>query len=304
MSLVDNNALLHGFRPTIRTLHVTVADLRILRGWNAYGLFSSADDPPPEPAIWEKMFGVATLGADAITVIGSEQTPIRQLSFELYAFTDWNSLSDHWESHKKDWGGPLKDIEEGGTDGDDARLVQYLRNVYSRLDGRPPTSFLSFSKADWELGRGDEWNLSCEVPKIVFDTLVSDHLHGRCRTLSISLTLSPTLVSDEYAPPSVPVTFGILRLGKHDGGTGRGWVEHLSWESMDKPQLEAMAGSAHTTDNDSANQEPPEISAAVQQSLQESIRNLNKEILSLVSTTRKGFVFVLLLILLIKIIRR
>ncbi|MGH8629082.1 MAG: hypothetical protein ACREYC_28765, partial [Gammaproteobacteria bacterium] len=82
MSLTDNNARLHGFRRGNRTLRVTITDLRLLRGWDAYGRFSSADNPPAEPAIWERMVGVAgTLDGDDLTVIGSKQAPIQQLSF-------------------------------------------------------------------------------------------------------------------------------------------------------------------------------------------------------------------------------
>jgi hypothetical protein len=304
MSSVDTGSFLHGFDVATRTLHISVRNLWLSRGWTAYGLLSSPDDPPRPSSIGESVGGVATLIKDSLAVIGSETPETKRLSFWLRSFDNWDALAETWRNHRNDWGDPLRRVENGAGNQSDERLLGFLRHVYQDFELRPPTVSVTFAKADWEIGNSDEWYLECSVPRPILAALVNDMRSASVRRVELAVTLAPTLVSEKYAPPSVPVTLGILRMGRHSSGEGRGWVENIGWRVVSREGSDfttergrRSARLAPTQDeNPAANSSEP-LPSQVLASLSAETRRLSQ-------TIRGGFILTLVLLLIMAIFVR
>lgn len=280
-------------------------ELTLCHGWNACGLLASPGDQARPIEIVNSVLGLATVDKDTIAIIGSQRRPTRQLSFTLGSFEDWNTVSEKWQRDKIIWGDPLRDLETSVDNEDGQRFLQYLRIVYAQFEERPPTIWLGFSKADCELGNKDEWQLSCEVPRPVLNALATDISNGKCDRLDVLLTLAPTLVDNEHAPPSVPVTLGILRLGKYDGGSSRGWIERVSWRipaavrAVSETDLEGA-----TDDSDSADEsQSHDTMNSDRQAPPNELTVVHSEIQLLSRTVRNRFVLILVLLAIIVILR-
>jgi len=228
VSLVDGNKRFYEFAPAIRTLSASVRDLEVHRGWDADPLFSILGEEE-ESSGRDWITGTALLGKDRIAVIGSEREAVRELSFSLRSFPSVEQHAARWQKQRSTWGDPLSKFESDSLDEDGKRVLQYLRNVFTHFDDRPPTLWLGFTSADWELGWSDNWSMECDVPETVFNELSADILNGHCRSLDVSLSLQPTLSNSAYAPPSVPVCLGVLASPGQSDARSNGWLQGLTW---------------------------------------------------------------------------
>ena len=304
MSPVDTESFLHGFDLATRTLHISVRNPWLSRGWTAYGLLSSPDDPPCPPDIAESVGGTATLIKDSLGVVGSEARPTKRLSFWLRSFESWDALAETWRNRRNEWGDPLHWVGNGAEGQSDQRLLEFLRHVYQDFELRPPTVSITFAKADWEIGNSDERYLECAVPRPILAALVNDMRSASVRRLELAVTLAPTLVSEKYAPPSVPVTLGVLRMGRYSSGEGRGWVENIGWRvvSREGPDLTTERGRrstqlAPTPDEKQATNSAEPLPSQVLASLSAETRRLSQ-------TIRGGFILTLVLLLIVAIFVR
>lgn len=306
MSLIENNARLHEFRPMPwRTVYATVSSVRLVRGWSADELLASRDDPPRQPSVKPALTGTVRLDKDLIEVIGAERASARELSFTLRPFSDWTALSHTWKAEREKWGDPLDGVRQDSDDDDGKRLVEYLQKVYEVFEKRPPTLFLYFCKADREFGNNDEFGLDCQVPHVVFDALAADVAGGKCEEVNVSFELAPSLSDAEHAPPGVAVTLGILRMGKHDEGSSRGWVERVSWGipatvlAVSETDLEGATEGCDSVDESQSH----DAMNADRQAAPNELSVVHREIQLLSRTVRIGFVLILVLLAIIVILR-
>ena len=228
MSLVAKNPWFHGFEPTIHTLELRVRDLQVTRGWWDADRHSDEVRRPDE--IEYLIRGSATTGADVIAVIGSEDPAdtTRTLRFALHGRTRERRIAE-WEQLGPDG---LADLVEDPTDAHQLNLVQFLRNVNENFDKEPPTILLQRQRKDRELDVEASWSIHCEVPPSVLEAIIADIYVGRCAELALSIELDPCLTESWYAPISEPATIGVLRQGKYDDGSCRGWVKGVGWATV------------------------------------------------------------------------
>lgn len=245
------------------------------------------------------------LDQDSIGVIGAERASARELSFTLRPFSDWAALSHTWKAKREKWGDPLDGVRQDSDDDDGKRLVEYLQKVYDVFEKRPPTLYLYFLKADWEIGYNDEFGLDCQVPRVVFDALAADVAGDKCEEVNVSFKLAPSLSDAEHAPPGVAVTLGILRMGKSDHGSSRGWVERVSWG------IPAAARAVSETDLEDATEDSDSVDESQSHDTMNTDRQappneltvVHGEIQLLSRTVRNGFVLILVLLAIIVILR-
>ena len=304
MSSVKSDSFLGGFAIGIRTLHISVRNLSMTRGWTAYGLLSAPEDPPRPPHVAEAVGGTAVLVKDSLAVVGSETPPTRRLSFGLHSFDNWDALTEAWKNRRDEWGDPLHWVEDDAKSGGDERQLKFLRHVYEDFERRPPTVGIGFRKADWEIGTSDEWQLDCSVPRPILAALIDDMRRGSVRRLELAITLAPTLVSEEHAPPSVPITLGILRMGKYSSGEGRGWVENIGWRvaSTERISSRTEASGRSASVEPTADDNPP---APVEGSpSSQVVTSLLVETARLSQTIRGGFILLFILLLVMAIFVR
>jgi hypothetical protein len=294
---LETNGELHGFSPSIHTMYGTVRDVAVKRGWNGRDPFVKRDDGPHK-AVGTWISGTVHLDDDSVTVIGAESPATKTLSFFLRGYAEPEDLAAEWlriKSNRGDW---RTEMEDESATPERAALVQYLRNVFADFDERPPSTYIGFSKAEWEIGTEDAWILECSVPKTVVDTIAGDCHAGCCRRLTIAVTLSPSLTDNEHAPPSVAVTHGVLRLGKYDDGHALGWVRSLSWQTVG-PTSAALVG----TDANSLTDEDDLAPSLSDQPKRAYTNDPLGEVAALAKTVRRGFILLLVLIGIIALLR-
>lgn len=296
MDLVTGNTLLHGFQPTPhRTIRGTSHLLHVVRSWGAESLPSS-DPVPPELRV--RVCGRLELDQDSIRVMGHQQPPTKLLSLSILPYDGWETLA--WHKHVKDWGDPLDDAVRRLSKGveDEDRLAQYLRNVYREFETRPPTLFLHFRKAEWEIGNEDEWGLQIEIPRVVFNALVADVREKKCSQLTLGFKLAPPLSGDEHAPPSGSVTFGVLAMLESSWG----WVDYTSWDSDGSLTPPVASGSLPSADEPYTDLTRG-TSDGNDSVARRSLGELREGVRSLATATRIGFLLVLVLIVLLALLR-
>ena len=315
MSLVKNNSKFHGFEPTIHTLELRVRALQLTRGWWAQDRL--ADKPEPPRPVSYVLRGTATTGADTITVIGSNEPDdtTRTLEFCLVARTREERVAE-WEELKR-YGDRLEGMIEDPTDTEQASLVQFLRNVNEGFEREPPTVLVQRQKPDLALSMLAPWTVFCEVPPEAFDAIVADIHAGRCAEIACSIELSPLLTDAWYAPVSEPTTIGLLKQGKYDDGSSRGWVKDLRWATIGSLSAETTSllqqlEAAERGDEWEKEDDVDEVTIpSSRQPMHDTTRPHSaisgeaamSAIASLASTTRRGFWLLLILILLIAFLR-
>lgn len=310
MTLLKGNSLLHGYWPGPRNLFLTVEDLAAYRGWTGRGLLVNEGNAPTTAGA--SIGGTAKLDKDSLTIIGSGQKPTKKLSFSMVPFETLDARAAAWQSHKADWGDPLRDFADAAktsTSDEYPRLLQFLRNVYEEFEENPPSLAVGFNAANREIGTTYSWYAECQVPHAVFSDLFGDVLAGRVRRLNLHLELAPTLTDSEYAPPSVPVTIGILASG--ESGHARGWVNGVYWDVSSsvnvtsRTEVAAAKTTLESTDEDfddelDDTERIERVSANVGSSDENPLRN---EVTVLAKTVRFGFVVVLILLALLALVR-
>lgn len=211
-------------------LHGTVADLRLHRGWCPVGSLSMNGARGSDSHVTEWIAGTVTT-TDHITVVGSSLQPINELLFHLRPFDNLDERAAEWERiqpHRR-VSGEEQFKWDSEQDESTRQLLASTRAAESEFNEKPPTAAVFFSASDRELGHPDQWWTQCEVLRSIFDALASDVRNGICPTLHVAIGLNPPLTSNYYAPPSEPVTLGLLRHDQHDHGSSRGWLEGMDW---------------------------------------------------------------------------
>ena len=273
------------------------------RAWQAYRMFSAPGDAVEERPSETSIRGRAIFEKDSVALIESEKPAINAAELTIRAVDDMESLGKLWTAEKERWGDPLRSFGTDLNDDDERRLLQYLRNCYADFDLRPPSLSVVFAAADWELGLKDSWFIDCVVPRRVFDALTADIVERGCSALKVGVQLNPALSDQWYAPPSVAVTFGILKdrpPGK--GAVARGWIEQLQWQTSPKHITlpEPIAGEVVREIGSKA--PPPSVSAA-EYTVDQLASVTGLAVAELARKTTRGFVLVLVLIVLVAVLR-
>jgi hypothetical protein len=296
MSLVQGNQKLGRFAPSIRTMWLHLSSLSVSRSWNPEDPFSEQPremDPNVDVAI----SGIADLGECSISVVGSELPAVRQFSFMISPAkqADANQRWARVKSLRGDWFADL--LSEDPEHPDQGRLVQYLRNTYEQFDERGPTARLYHRAAYWEAGIEEGWEGSCEISPDAFAVLVADIHAERCTQLTVGLKLQPMLSDSEHAPPSLPVTFGVLSHGRHAGGTNEGWVRSIAWNTVEGRNTVGIA-SDHTVGSLSGELDIPFRNAPDLPVTCGAAEESHRSISRLAATVRTGFLLLFVLIVL------
>jgi hypothetical protein len=164
---------------------------------------------------------------DRVAVIGADVAPVREFSLQITPFADDDELRERWSQLSRMAVSAVQAEEESP---EQSRLSEYLRRVDEHFSARPPTLSIGFNERDRDIGTKDEWYLECTIPRAIFEELSADIAVGRCRSVRMPLAIEPPLTDNEYAPPSVGATFGLLRRSRYDTGSAHGWVQGVYWD--------------------------------------------------------------------------
>jgi hypothetical protein len=286
MSDLKGNRHLFGFEPAAaRTLRVTVREIAIARGWNESDeIFDLREKPPLPREVSTRLSGVGYLEQDRLQVIGEQGTQTQRVRFELIPYNTFDDLTAFWNQQKeyvRKNEDPVGEIAEFFSDDDGREILKWFRHNFARFEVRPPTCWIGFSKADWEIGTKNEWWMECRVPRSTYDEIVKDLLGGRAEQLTCAITLAPPFTDQYHAPPSVSVTLGLLKERKYDSGTARGWLDSVGWSIYQSPEAPSHNRAADTFDSDDlevnsrpTNEEASDGSALV--SLNQLARTINR----------------------------
>lgn len=159
---------------------------------------------------------------------------------------------------------------------------------------------MGFWQKEWEFTIEEHWWLECKIPKATFEQLAADIRRNQCHRLTLGIELAPMLVDDEYAPPSFPVTFGVFRMGEHDGGYGQGWLTNVSWRASTVKRRRPIPRGEESLSEEI---EPsPETIAPIAPALEESLTILNNQISALAQSTRRGFTYAIVILIVVALI--
>jgi len=289
-SLVDDNARLWKFKPTIRTLRISVRDAHLVRSWGT-GQFREGSTDVGAVAV--SVHGHAVLEKDSLALIAPATHAVKEATLSVRTTERLGSLSNMW-ANEAERARRLQSFE-AGQEPDDLNLLQYLRNCYKDFESRPPSVAITFWPANWEFGNRDEWFIECEIPNASLVVLARDLERNRCSSVTISIELNPTLSDEWYAPPSVPVTLGVLSGAESSsGGSAYGWITNLDWQIIPNVSQTTVSRALAPEVSECLNAEPEvdkvtEVLGRIQLATLESLGELSR-------TTKRGFVFVLLLI--------
>lgn len=300
MDLLHGNKLFGFFGPSPKTLDLLLRRPRLMRSW---GFTTLSDEPPSENRPTEYVRGTARItDGDSINIIGADQEPGRSLRLHLKAFESWDAAKAEWSAHNEGYGHPLKEMEESAQTDDEKRLLQYLRNVYRKFEQIPPTAWVGFMEASEEIGNTDTWWIDGKLPQTTFDALAVDLRTGNCHSLRLCIELVPSLVDSEYAPPNVPVTFGIFRLGTFGTPMAHGWVRTITWRENRDEDREVSVKPLENADELSESEPAPEATVPSIQ-IEESFTTLSSQISALAQSTRRGFLFVFVILVIVVLLR-
>lgn len=295
-SLVDNNSRLHAFLPAIRTLWIRVEDPRLQRKWTA----GARPRPSGQSPVIPRVHGRALLEKDSLRVIGWPDRATDEVDFTLRpANAEGDPAGQTWARHEYVQAELLRVVGDGTAD-DDRRLSQFLHNCYADFEQRAPSVAITFVRADRDIGNKDTWFLECLVPQSVFDAVAGDVAGNRVTTLAVGLTINPTLSDEWYAPPSAPVTLGILGApDARSGASGFGWVDDIIWTpTADAPQATAR------TDGVASNEPSPPLEPTSSAQIPERTASVTVDAIAELSRrTTRGFILVLILIALAAVFR-
>ena len=297
MTSIDPLTLLGDYHPSFRILYATVANLRVARSWNARGIREATEDPLPPIKLTLSIVGTATLQLDSLAIINSDVPPTKQFSCSLTSVDDWEAHRAHWRRRCEDGDTPAADVPQAETATVAGDPRPSLVRALTQLETSPPSLFIQFRKADWTFGNENEWLLHGDVPQAALAALAEDIDSSATTSFRLSFTLVPTLVDDRYAPPSVPVTFGILRLGPHSSGSSYGWIDDLTWDAG--PVARQLPPPEHEGQADDQTSEAillSRLNATV-------LADIQREIGRLATETRTGFILVFISLLLIRFLK-
>ena len=216
---MENTKTPRRFAPSIRQLDVTVDRLEVRWSWGAGGFGDTDERDGSEQLPTVRLIGRAKLNrGDSISAIGLTTPAVRELQFELRGYETWE---EHVEraARSRHLSGLLP------TEVDGVRVLSDAapEAIEAEFESRPASAHVGFMEKDWELGISDTWFLECFAPMPVVRQLTSDLRNGFAQLLDVYVELAPTLTDDEHAPPSVSVTFGVLK------GSSSGWLNSLHW---------------------------------------------------------------------------
>ena len=157
-------------------------------------------------------------------------------------------------------------------------------------------------------------------PPEAFDAILADMREGRCSQLSCSIKLSPFLTDAWYVPASEPATIGLLKQGKYDHGSNRGWLQSVTWAPVGSlPEektsllhsLEDEEGKRLPTQHDEEEGDAGIAMPSPRQLVRDAMQPAailasdasNTAIVALATAMRRGFWMLLILILLVAIVR-
>ena len=284
-------------------MHAVISDVAVRRTWAARDLFETDNQRPVPVRVEPSLRGSAVLEVDSVAVLGVDGRETKRFTAVIAPFDDWHSLEAGWKQHTKDWGEPIAGWRGDPPPPISGELLGQIRRSLARLQQKPPTLHIGFVKADWESGTGDTWLLSCDVPRKVVDELVSRVEAGESPRVEMAFTMVPSLSNDHYAPPSVPITLVIPRLGQYDDGTAYGWIESFSWGASGDPRAresdvlnmeDAMTESATSV-------VPGPVQPAAD--LNRNVSLIAESLVRLSRTVKLGFILLLVLIGLLALIR-
>ncbi|MDB4891853.1 MAG: hypothetical protein JWL61_3708 [Gemmatimonadetes bacterium] len=295
------NPLMHGFTHSVRTLHGTVTGLRVIRGWTGpTGYF--LDPTAAYDAHHLRLIGSLTLAKSKVAVIGEDRSPVETMEVIFHGVTGPDALRKQYDDLERlgtDW---RKEMVGDGTDPDRVMVAEFLGRVHEQFEKEPPSISLNFTTADWEIGNKEMWSLECFVPVTVLEAIATALEAGRSDALSVSFEVQPSLTSDEYAPPSVAVTVGVLRKGKHDSGQAYGWIKGVSWYARPAEDLPKSDDAKDDPSNALAFAPNPALRGAAPTAVGTAV-TATAAIESLARTIKMGFWLLLILISLVAIIR-
>lgn len=311
MSLVEGNALLHGFAPTIRTLYAKATRLQVGLGWTdskGWRFHGRAD--PPEPAALAQIARASTIQGrvtfeDTLAVIGTPERSTRRAKLVIRSYDDIEELNETYQRRQAETGSPEGSIAASESS-DDQRLSQYLRNVEDQFVTRAPTLSLLFMEKDWETGWEEGWFLECSVPRIAFDAFAADVAAGRTRAASLQIDLHPMLSSDQYAPPSVKVTVGVLARGATASGAGvSGYLDGLFWKvrPVEGPRPRSRRARSRRVQAPVRSLASEQGDGSLTTRDRERVASLEAATLGLSRVVTRGFLAILLLLVALAILR-
>jgi hypothetical protein len=205
-----------GFSFGIRTFWIEAKDIKIIRVWSTR--LSSADK---EPKLVSVIDGIAISKKDGVCVIGEDEVR-REFKFSIE--TDANA-SESWEWLK------ANDISHINKDKIPEQLYRIKELTAECFNESPPTATLFVSESDWEIGNETSWNIACQISQEVFDELAHDLMAGDIENISIGIEWKLGLIKDNYAPPSYPTDWGMIRLRADEAPQSlKGHVISLSWK--------------------------------------------------------------------------
>ncbi|TAM00334.1 MAG: hypothetical protein EPN70_22495 [Paraburkholderia sp.] len=177
------------YRDPIRTMHLTVTDLKVTKSFVWSRTYEPDDDASGPPALSPVVSGTAALdGFRTISVIGEPDN--RSSSFSIgFARRNPGKSAEHENPSPAIGEGPLS-----------------------------ASVWIGFLRANWEIGIEDSWFVDCKLTPETLTELVSEVMQGRVKSLRVGLQLRNIYTDDDYAPPSVSANW-FLRPDKNDNTT-------------------------------------------------------------------------------------
>lgn len=177
----------------IRTMVLEVETLEVVQGGDNYGL--STDEPWQPLKVSLRLQGKAVLEDDSISVIGEPQNRSRSLTI------GFKELSGEWLTRL---------LTLASKNGGDSKFLGVT---------------LGFTRRDWEIGNQDSWWVECGLAPEVMQVLTSAISSKSIRGLRVGLRLFDIYTDDNWAPPSMRVTW-FLRPNRRDNTIGLPEMAH------------------------------------------------------------------------------
>jgi hypothetical protein len=206
---------LSGLGPGIRTFHLLVADLKLVRGWT-----KSEDENAPLTSILY-FTGTAKSELDGVRDSGSHDI---QKTFALTMRSARESTSQ-WSEYKQVRDFRLKNANLPA----DSKFCRSLRIQEERFDEDPPTSTLLAMDTEGEARINARCHIECQVQDFILEQLAKDWEKG-LTGLSVGIEWCMGYVDNEAAPIGFATNWVLPRMTKESNPEPLlGHVESVSW---------------------------------------------------------------------------
>lgn len=201
-----------GYGFAIRTFWCDALNLRVFRGWSR-DLYSDT----PMKSVRRRIRGTAISTKDDVRVIGSD---LKTKEF-IFSLASDESAAENWQ----------RVVDNTITKHEElvANKARRFEIIQQRCKEKAPTAFLGYTEKDWEIGNKSEWWLEALVPEFVMSQLEQDISLGLVKDVHVGIEWIAGLVDDQYAPPSVSLTWGLLKEDNDSPESLKGYVTSVGW---------------------------------------------------------------------------